>query len=116
MQSIDECDKIPKDDSPAHTAVGKHYNTPTAPAFNVAPSETLENLKLKVQLAHMTKWPTSKRNPHISQDAAMMRLKLGTAHIKGTSSCPTATPAIWIPLNLILALHFSSNLSFCFHA
>lgn len=68
MQSIDEYDKIPRDDSPAHTVVGKHYNTLMTSAFNVIPSETLENLKLKVQLAHMTKW-----NTHISQDAAMMR-------------------------------------------
>lgn len=72
MQSIDEYDKIPRDDSPAHAVVGKHYNTLTTRAFNVLPSETLENLKLKVQLAHTTKWPSSKRNTHISQDAAMM--------------------------------------------
>lgn len=74
MQSIDEYDKTPRDDSPAHTVVGKHYNTlTTRRAFNVLPSETLENLKLKVQLAHTTKWPSSKSNMHISQDAAMMR-------------------------------------------
>lgn len=73
MHSIDEYDKIPRDDSPAHTVVGKHYNTLMTQAFNVIPSETLENLKLKVQLAHTTKWPSSKWNTHISQDAAMMR-------------------------------------------
>lgn len=58
MQSSDEHDEIPKDDSP--TVVGKHYNTLMKRPFNVLPSETLENLKLKVQLAHMTKWPSSK--------------------------------------------------------
>ena len=71
MQGIDEYDKILWDDSPAHTVVGKKkkksYNTLMTPAFNVTPSETLENLKLKVQLAHMTKW-----NTHISQDSAVM--------------------------------------------
>lgn len=73
MQSSDECDEIPKDDSPSHTVVGKHYNTFMKRPFNVLPSETLENLKLKVQLAHMPKWPSSKWDTHISQDAAMMR-------------------------------------------
>lgn len=73
MQSIDEYDNIPRDDGPTRTVVGKHYNTLMTPAFNVLPSETLENLKLKVQLAHTTKWPSSKWNTHISQDAAMMR-------------------------------------------
>ena len=62
MQSIDEYDKILRDDSPAHIVVGKHYNTLMTPAFNVNPSETLENLKLKVQLAHMTKWNTLSNN------------------------------------------------------
>ncbi len=57
MQSIDEYDKIQRDDRPAHAVVGKHYNTLMTCAFNVLPSETLENLKLKVQLAHTTKWP-----------------------------------------------------------
>lgn len=50
--------KIPKDDSPAHTVAGKHYNKLMTRPFNVIPSETLENLKLKVQLAHTTKWPS----------------------------------------------------------
>lgn len=50
--------KIPKDDSPTHTVAGKHYNTLMTRPFNVIPSETLENLKLKVQLAHTTKWPS----------------------------------------------------------
>lgn len=72
MQSIDEYDKIPRDDSPTCTVVGKHYNTLMTRAFKVLQSETLENLKLKVQLAHTTKWPSSKWNTHISQDAAMM--------------------------------------------
>ena len=27
MHGIDECDKILRDDSPAHAVVGKHYNT-----------------------------------------------------------------------------------------
>lgn len=72
MHSSGEYDEIPKDDSPSHTVVGKHYNTLMNRAFNVLPSETLENSKLKVQLAHMTKSPSSKWNIHISQDAAMM--------------------------------------------
>lgn len=48
MQTSGEYDEIPKDDSPNHTVVGKHYNTLMNRAFNVFPSETLENSKLKV--------------------------------------------------------------------
>lgn len=33
MQGIDEYDKLPRDDSLAHTVVGKHYNTLMTRAF-----------------------------------------------------------------------------------
>lgn len=44
------------------------------PGLNILPSETLENLKLKVQFgSHDKVAPSSEWNTHISQDAAVMR-------------------------------------------
>lgn len=74
MRSIDECDKIPKDDSPARAVVGKHNNTLMTQSFNVTPSETLENLKLKVELAHTAKWPS-----HLSGKPTSVRMWLWCA-------------------------------------
>lgn len=76
MQAIDEEDKHPRDDSPAHAGSGQTPQCTNDPAaFNAVPSETLRNFKLKVQLAHATKWPSSKWGTHISQDAAVTPLR-----------------------------------------
>ena len=123
MQNIDECDKIPKDDSPAHTVVGKHYNTLMTQPFNVIPSETLQNLKLKVQLAHMTKWlshlsriPTSVgiqqrctraelRASYCSHQRDVIMPNSYTCHLNSTESNPLVT---FFKLSLLQLPHLNT--------
>lgn len=68
MQSIDECDEIPRDDSPTRPVVGKRYNTLMTQAFNAPPPIwDIREFEIKGTVGSHDK------EAHINQDAAMMR-------------------------------------------